>query len=63
MEQGTKTEDRVWVPLDELETWMRNLSSALMSIIGNIEVTIDKMNEDVATQKSQDEGDDNDDDN
>ena len=51
------TEDRVWVPLDELETYFKGIISSLLGIVGNIETTIDKMKENVEQQK----GDNNDD--
>ena len=51
------TEDRVWVPLDELETYFKGISTTLLGIVGNIETTMDKMKENVEQQK----GDNNDD--
>jgi hypothetical protein len=51
------TEDRVWVPLDELEEYFKGISTTLLGIVGNIEATMDKMKEDVEQQK----GDNNDD--
>ena len=47
------TEDRVWVPLDELETYFKGISTTLLGIVGNIETTIDKMKENVEQQKGE----------
>ena len=47
------TEDRVWVPLDELETYFKGIASTLLGIVGNIETTIDKMQENVEKQKGE----------
>ena len=56
-EEVVENKDRVWVPLDELETWMRTISSSLMNMVHQIEMTIEKMNEDLEIQKKN-EGDD-----
>ncbi len=53
MEQPTDTEDRVWVPLDELETYLQGLSAALMNMVGNIEATLELMKEKVENQKGE----------
>jgi hypothetical protein len=47
------TEDRVWVPLDELETYFKGMSASLMGIVDNIESTIKHMNENVEQQKGE----------
>lgn len=47
------TEDRVWVPLDELETYFKGISTTLLGIVGNIETTMDKMKENVEQQKGE----------
>ena len=59
-EEVVENKDRVWVPLDELETWMRTISSSLMNMVHQIEMTIEKMNEDLELQKKN-EGDDSND--
>ena len=48
-----ETEDRVWVPLDELEKYLQGISTTLMGIIGNVDVTIEKMKESVEEQKGE----------
>ncbi len=53
----TDTEDRVWVPLEELETYLTSISATLMGIVGNIDATMAKMKEEVDNKK----GDTNDD--
>lgn len=46
-------QERVWVPLDELETYFKGISTTLLGIVGNIETTIDKMKENVEQQKGE----------
>lgn len=35
--------EKVWVPLSELEVYLKGLSAALMNMVGNIETTINIM--------------------
>ena len=57
MTTETETDNKVWVPLEELEEYFRGISAALLSIVGNMEATMDKMKEEIKEQK----GDTNDD--
>jgi len=47
------TEERVWVPLDELEKYFEGIAATLMGVVGNINATIDKMQENVEQQKGE----------
>lgn len=49
----TETEDKVWVPLDELETYLTSISTTLMGIVGNIDATMEKMKEEVDNKKGE----------
>ena len=53
-EQDTiDTGDKVWVPLDELETYFNGLSTTLLQIVSNIEATVETMRQTVEDQKGE----------
>ena len=51
-------DDKVWVPLNELETYFNGLTTTLLQVVSNIEGTVETMRQTVEDQKGE-QNDDN----
>jgi len=49
----TKEEEKVWVPFEQLETYLKSISATLLGIVGNIEKSLDTMKEEVDNNKGE----------
>jgi len=49
----TKEEEKVWVPFEQLETYLKSISATLLGIVGNIERSLDTMKEEVDNNKGE----------
>tara|TARA_R100001015_G_C4632300_1_gene195676 strand:+ start:1861 stop:2052 length:192 start_codon:yes stop_codon:yes gene_type:complete len=58
MEQPVDNEDRIWVPYDELKTYLESLGTTLKQMSDSIEVSLN-MIEDNAKTISEKQGDNN----